>query len=102
MERLTPKDHAEAVAIFRSEIVGALTRRELTRGELRAALGEIAARRFRPPDADATRGYSVATLERWYYAYRRSGLEALRPEPRSDRGRARELPSTSARLAAGS
>jgi hypothetical protein len=26
---LTPKDHAEAVAIFRSEIVGALTRREL-------------------------------------------------------------------------
>jgi len=91
MERLTPKDHGEAVAIFRSEIVGALTRRELTRGELRAALGEIAAERFRPPDADATRRYSVATLERWYYAYRRGGLEALRPESRSDRGRAREL-----------
>jgi putative transposase len=91
MERLTPKDHAEAVAIFRSEIVGGLTRRELTRGELRAALREIAEKRWRPPGADGTHRYSVATLERWYYAYRRGGLEALRPEPRSDRGRAREL-----------
>ena len=27
MDRLTPKDHAEAVALFRSEIVGALTNR---------------------------------------------------------------------------
>ena len=36
--KLTPKDHAEAVALFRSEIVGALTRRDLARGELRAAL----------------------------------------------------------------
>jgi len=39
---LSPKDHAEAVAIFRSEIVGGLTRRELSRGELRAELLEIA------------------------------------------------------------
>ena len=91
MERLTAKDHGEAVAIFRSEIVGALTRRELGRGELRAALGEIAEKRFRPPGSDGTRRFSVATLERWYYAYRQGGLEALVPEPRSDRGRAREL-----------
>lgn len=34
---LAPKDHAEAVAIFRSEIVGALTRKDLDHGELRAA-----------------------------------------------------------------
>src|SRR5690606_27623977 len=28
---------------------------------------------------------------RWYYAYKTGGLEALRPAPRSDRGRCREL-----------
>lgn len=91
MDRLTPKDHGEAVAIFRAEVVGALVRRELTRGELGRALGEIAAQRFRPPDCDHTRTYSVPTLQRWYSALRRGGLEALRPRARSDRGRAREL-----------
>jgi transposase InsO family protein len=90
-ESLAPKDHAEAVALFRSEVIGALTRRELDHGELRAELCALATRAFRPPDAPATRRFSVPTLERWYYAYRAGGLDALRPQPRSDRGRAREL-----------
>jgi len=88
---LAPKDHAEAVAIFRSEIVGALTRKELDHGELRAAFRVLSQERFRPPGIDTTRRYSVATLERWYYAYRRGGLAALQPAPRSDRGHAQEL-----------
>ena len=88
---LSPHDHAEAVAIFRSEIVGALTRRELDHGALRAAFRALADERFRPPRMDTTRRYSVATLERWYYAYRKGGLLALRPAPRSDRGHAQEL-----------
>lgn len=91
MSTLTPKDHAEAVALFRSEIVGALTRRELDRGELALALTELSRQRFRPPRAKATKAYSVATLERWYYAYKSGGLEALRPSGRSDRGRCRDL-----------
>jgi putative transposase len=88
---LVPKDHAEQVALFRSEIIGALTRRELDRGELVAAFRGLSAERFRPPGCDHTRRYSVTSLERWYYAYRAGGLEALRPLPRSDRGRARHL-----------
>lgn len=91
MSDLVPKDHAEAVALFRSEIIGSLTRRELDRGELSQALAELSQRRFRPPRANATKAYSVATLERWYYAYKSGGLDALRPSPRSDRGRCREL-----------
>lgn len=89
---LAPKDHAEAVAIFRSEIVGALTRKDLDHGELRAAFRALALERFRPPGIETTRRYSVTTLERWYYAYRAGGLAALRPAPRSDRGHAQELP----------
>ena len=88
---LAPTDHAEAVAIFRSEIVGALTRRELDHGDLRALFRALAAQRFRPPGLETTRHYSVTTLERWFYAYRKGGLAALRPAPRSDRGHAQDL-----------
>jgi transposase InsO family protein len=91
MDELTPKDHREAVAIFRSEIIGALVRRELTRGELGAALKTLSQQRFRPPRSSRTRTFSIPTLERWYYAYRSGGLEALRPRPRKDRGRAQQL-----------
>ena len=86
---LAPKDHAEAVAIFRSEIVGALTRKELDHGELRAAFRALSDERFRPPGVETIRRYSVTTLERWYYAYRAGGLAALRP--------ARAAPDTSTR-----
>ena len=88
---LTPKDQAEAVAIFRAEVIGALTRRELSPGELREALAELADKRWRPPGSDHTRRFGVSTLERWYYAYRERGIEGLTPKPRSDRGRARDL-----------
>jgi putative transposase len=91
METLKPKDHAEAVALFRSEIIGALTRRELDRGELRHELRQLAKKRYRAPGSKLGRSYSVPTLERWYYRYRSGGLEALRPGTRSDRGHAREL-----------
>ena len=95
---LAPKDHAEAVAIFRSEIVGALTRRDLDHGELRALFRALAAQRFRPPGLETTRQFSMTTLERWFYAYRKGGLAALQPAPRSDRGHAQELTADQRRL----
>jgi putative transposase len=90
-ESLRPRDHAEAIALFRAEIIGALARRDFAHGELAAALRALAAERYRAPGSSTARQLSVPTLERWLYAYRRGGLVALRPEPRSDRGRAREL-----------
>ena len=91
MDELTPKDRAEAIALYRAQIVGPLVRRELERGDLRAALLELTTQRFRPPRAHTAQTYSIATLERWYYAFRDGGLDALRPQPRKDKGRAREL-----------
>lgn len=90
-KNLIPRDHAEAVALFRAQIIGALTRRDLDRGELAAELRALAAERYRPPDSATTRQFGASTLERWFYAYRAGGLVALRPRPRSDRGRGREL-----------
>lgn len=88
---LEPKNHAEAVAIFRSQIIGVLARVQLARGELRAEMRQLSRKRFRPPHSATTRRYSVATLERWLYAYRRGGLEALKPRRRSDSGHARGI-----------
>lgn len=90
METLAPKDHAERIALFRSEVVGALLRRDLTRGELAAEFRALSHRKFRPPAHRFTRTFSVPTLERWYYDYKHGGLEALRPEPRN-RGQALAL-----------
>ncbi len=91
MKELNPKDHAEAVATFRHGVIGPLCVREMPRGELAAAMRVIAGQRVRPPGATSTKTYAVPTLERWLYAYRRGGLESLRPQPRSDSGRGRLL-----------
>lgn len=91
MHDLKPKDHAEAVALFRASVIGSLDCREMSRGELAAAFRELSEQRFRPPGAFCTRSYAVSTLERWFYAHRGGGLEALRPRPRSDRGFAQKL-----------
>ena len=90
-EEMTPRDDAEAVALFRAQVVGELVARSLDRGELRAALRAKSKQHFRPPKSLVTRTFSVPTLERWYYALRSGGLEALRPEPRCDRGAAKAL-----------
>ena len=88
---LRPHDHAEAVALFRAEVIGALARRELSRGELAVEIRKLAKLRFRPPGRRATKIYGISTLQRWLYAYRHGGLAALKPGARSDRGRGREL-----------
>ena len=91
MEKLVPKDHGEEVAVFRSQLIGPLVHRVLTRGQLREALAEVAAQLVRPPGSEHTRRFSVPTLERWYYRFKKRGLAGLVPAPRSDRGRAKAL-----------
>ena len=79
MEKLVPRNHGEAVAVFRGQVIGSLVHRTLTRGQLRSALVELSQQRLRPPGSQVLRGFSVPTLERWYYRWKRGGLEALRP-----------------------
>lgn len=84
---LKPKDHAEEVAQFRAQLIGALVHRHFDeRGELKRELLRLSKLWVSPPGARLRRTYSVPTLERWYYAHRAGGLEALRPQPRSDKG----------------
>jgi putative transposase len=98
MESLTPKSHAEAVAVFRHGVIGALTQCQMDRGQLAAAFTVLAEQRFVPPRAKASRCFSVATLERWYYTYKKRGLEGLLPRARGDKGRAQDLSAEQRKL----
>src|SRR5258708_10380705 len=91
MESLTPKNHAEAVAVFRHGIIGSVTQAEMDRGQLAAALEALSKQRFLPPKAKSTTTFSRATLERWYYAFKKRGLDGLKPRRRKDKGRAKQL-----------
>lgn len=91
-DELTPRDHAEAVAIFRAQVIGPLVcRTDWTHGELATALRALSTQPFRAPGAERTRCYGASTLERWYYAWQRDGLDGLRPRRRSDQGHGRRL-----------
>lgn len=91
MDELKPKTHQEAVAVFRHGLIGALTQAQMDRGQLHAALEKLSQQRFLPLRSKTTRSYSVATLERWYYGFKKRGLSGLLPRPRNDKGRAKAL-----------
>jgi transposase InsO family protein len=80
------------VALFRYSVLGPLVSRgELPRGELRATLQELAARHYDIPGSRNSR-LSEKTIEAWFYAWRRGGIEALTPKARSDRGQSKIAP----------
>ena len=89
---LKPKDHAEAVALFRHAQIGHLCScAAMSHGDLAAELRQLSRRPVLPPGATVTRCYAVSTLEAWLYAFREGGLEALKPKRRSDAGHGRKL-----------
>jgi transposase InsO family protein len=91
-DKLGPKDHAERVAMFRVQVIGPLLARDFKdHGELADEIRALAEKWHRPPASALGRQYSAPTIERWYYEYKRGGLDALRPRKRSDAGHAREL-----------
>jgi len=80
------------VALFRYSVLGPLVSRgELPRGELKATLQELAARHYDIPGSGNSR-LSEKTIEAWYYAWLRGGIEALTPQARSDRGQSKIPP----------
>jgi len=90
--QLAPKDAAETTAVFRAQVIGPLlTRAFASHGDLAEALRALSRERHRAPGSSVTRTYSQATLERWYYRFKKSGLSGITPRRRSDTGHAREL-----------
>ena len=80
------------VALFRYSVLGPLvSRAQLSRGELKATIRELATRHY---DIPGSRNSLLGekTIEAWYYAWRRGGIEALTPKVRSDRGQSKLAP----------
>jgi transposase InsO family protein len=97
MKDLEPKDHGEAVALFRHSVIGRLVHRALARGELHQELVKLSSEHFRPPESDVTKTFAVSTLERWYYDGRSHGLAGLVPATRA-KGHALEVPGAAKAL----
>src|SRR3546814_13377969 len=84
MKAIDPK------ALFRLSVLGPLVSRErLARGELQQIVRELAQREYDIPGS-RRRHLGEKTIEGWFYAYRRQGIEGLLPKPRSDRGQRSE------------
>jgi transposase InsO family protein len=76
----------DPVALFRLSVLGPLVSRDrLERGELQQIIRELALREYAIPGS-RRRLIGEKTLEAWYYAWRRDGIEGLTPKPRNDRG----------------
>ena len=77
-------------ALWRLSVLGPLISCRLSHGDRRQLFAEAAARVHQQPDGRLVE-LSPWTVEAWYYAYHKGGLEALSPQPRSDRGQSRAL-----------
>src|SRR5260370_10396852 len=86
-------DHSqqEDVAVPRWAVIAEAAGAWLTAAERGALVRQIAARAHTHPDGSARR-YSRGTIDRWLRAWRKGGLEALKPSPRADTGVVRAHP----------
>jgi len=73
------------IAMFRATVLGPLVTRELKRGDLKREIHTICQHYYTFPSGERKK-IGEKTLESWYYHYRRGGIDALTPKPRSDRG----------------
>lgn len=81
MKEIDPK------ALFRLSVLGPLVSRErLARGERQRLIRDLAQREYVIPGS-RRRTLSEKTIEAWYYAWQRAGIEGLIPRVRADRGR---------------
>jgi putative transposase len=81
----------EAIALHRWAVIAEAANAKLTPAERGVVVRRIAAGTHTHPDG-APRCYGRSTIDRWVREYRRGGLAALRPQPRSDSGLVRAAP----------
>ena len=89
----------EQIALHRWAVIAEAAGPQLTAAERGALARQIAARSHAHPDG-SSRTYSRGTIDRWLRAWRKGGLDALRPSPRADTGVVRAHPELFAEAAA--
>lgn len=87
-------EHAiHPTALFRLSVLGPLASRDhLTHGEFKQIIRSLAAQTYHIPNSRRVH-LSEKTIENWYYAWRRQGVDGLIPKGRKDKGQS-QLPET--------
>ena len=82
----------EAIALRRMSLVQAVIELLQRHWPLSAALEQVASTQALPGEGETPPQFvAKRTVEDWYYAFKQGGFEALKPRPRSDRGKPRRL-----------
>lgn len=79
------------IALFRYGLIAPLLFAAPDPGQLEAALRQVAGKEY-PIPYSSRRRVSVSTLRRYLARYREGGFDALRPQPRADKGTVRAFP----------
>lgn len=69
-----------------------ISRERLARGELQQIIRDLAEREYAIPGT-RRRHLGEKTIQAWYYAWRRLGIDGLTPQPRQDRGQSKLAPA---------
>lgn len=78
-------------ALFRLSVIGPLTSRDsLDHGEFKKIVRELSAKTYDIPNSKRVH-IDGKTIERWFYQWRKQGIDGLNPKSRSDKG-ASQLP----------
>jgi len=88
-EGVIMKDKSELTAWFRYGVISSILCRDDNRS-LKSALSELSGRMWVFPNNEMDY-ISYASVENWYYAFRKGGIEALMPKKRKDCGISREI-----------
>ena len=83
-------DDKTEVALWRFGVIGPLVSARLEHGDVRALCKEASRRTYERWDGKRVE-VKARTVEGWYYAHKRGGLTALRPQGRSDAGTSRAI-----------
>lgn len=79
------KHHIDTTALFRLSILGPLASRErFESGELKLLLSQLSQQTYMIPGGEAVQ-FGEKTIERWYYRWKKCGIEGLAPVQRSDK-----------------
>jgi transposase InsO family protein len=95
---MSPEDeNRQKTALFRYGLIADLLHRPEGESGLYTLLRQKAEKTYEIPGSRRTR-VAPETIRDWLTAYLRGGFDALRPQPRSDQGRARAIPQEVADL----
>jgi putative transposase len=83
--KMTKPIHPEA--LFRIQVLGSLTSRaDLEKGELNRLVKGLSKHAYETPNGKRI-FLSPKTIERWYYLWKKGGIDGLAPKERHDRGK---------------